>query len=113
MIVLNDNEVIHLLKEKRINITQPRIQVLKIIFNHCQPVFRLGSFLEAGNNMNRISVHRILKLLVEKRILNTVPNTKGVIEYSLWLNSQKQNEFTTLRKFQCKKCGNVTFEQYV
>lgn len=113
MATLNNNDVILLLKEKNIFITQPRIKVLKTIYNHCQPVFIADTILKFDKGMNRISVYRALQLFVENKILVTVPNTNGRIEYGLWLNSQKQNEVITLRKFQCKKCGNVTFEETI
>ena len=110
MEALNNNDVVLLLKEKKISITQPRIKVLKTICNHRQPVFIADAILKSDKGMNRISVYRALQLFIEKKILLTVPNTNRRIEYVLWLNSQTQKEGDTLRKFQCEKCGNVTFE---
>lgn len=110
MIALNDNEVIQLLKEKRINITQPRIQVLKVIYHDCLPIFEASEILKFAVAMNRISIHRILKLFVKKKILDTVPNTKVTVEYTLSASSVKLNKGLRLYRFICNKCGNIMVE---
>ena len=79
---LQDDEIILLLKAKKIRITQCRVQVLKTIYNDCGPVFSAKTFVTLDNRINRISVHRTLQLFVGKQILSKVPNVKGILEYN-------------------------------
>jgi Fe2+ or Zn2+ uptake regulation protein len=76
-----DDDMIFLLKENRIHITSPRIQVLKIIYAHRPHVFSAKTVLSFDASITRISVHRTLQLFVKKKILSHVPNTKRILEY--------------------------------
>lgn len=107
MITLNDTEVIQLLRDKKINITQPRIHVLRVIYSDCPPVFEASEILKFAADMNRVSIHRILKLFVKKKILDTIPNTKAKVEYALSSKLQRLNNGQKLYKFICEKCGSI------
>lgn len=89
MTTLTDEDVLAVFKEKSINITQSRLQVCKLIYNECEPIFKSNSVLKVDRTINRISLHRTLKLFVKKDIIQTVPNTKGFVEYTLTAIQEK------------------------
>ncbi|MEP6711730.1 MAG: hypothetical protein ABJA37_04900 [Ferruginibacter sp.] len=79
----HDDEIIILLKEKNIHITQPRMFVLQMICINCKQVFSAKDFIATGQHIDRTSIYRILQLFVKSKIVNKVPNTKGIVEYTL------------------------------
>ena len=98
MEIYGDDNIIAVLKAKHINITQPRIQVLKIICNFPEKVFCAKTFLMNDKPVNRISLHRALGVFVKSNILYKVPNTKGIMEYMIHDDFKSNREAYNLNK---------------
>ena len=102
-----------ILKEHGLNITTPRLAVLEIFL--CTPNILNHSDLMilCKENVNRITLYRILHLFYQHHLLLKVPSTNGMTKYLYrGLREYKHNGkrvYTPERKIHliCQDCGRI------
>ncbi len=94
-----------LLEESGLNPTPNRLRVLEVIGNNNSPLNAQEIFetLTRNNNINRVTIYRILDLLVAKGIVKRLSGGGRSFHYGLAPNENHQAH----PHFFCKQCGNL------
>ena len=95
----------NLLEESGLESTPKRLQVLEVIGVNNSPLSARQIFetLSRTYNINRVSVYRILDLLVEKRLIDRISGGRRSFVYGLAPNENHPAH----PHFYCKSCGNL------
>ena len=94
-----------LLTESNLEANDNRLRILEVVGNNRYPLSAADIFntLDRDNAINRVTVYRILDLLVEKGILERLSTGGRAFYYGLAPNSHHQPH----PHFYCKKCGQM------
>lgn len=94
-----------LLQDRELNSTLNRVKVLEIIGNSPHPLGAQAIFALANRdqNINRVTVYRILDLLVEKRLLERISTGDRAFRYGLAPNANHGHH----AHFYCTGCGKM------
>ena len=95
----------NLLEESGLESTPKRLQVLEVIGDNNSPLSARQIFetLSRTNNINRVTVYRILDLLVEKGLIDRISGGSRSFVYGLAPNENHPAH----PHFYCKSCGNL------
>lgn len=85
--------------------TEKRLRVLEIIGNNAFPLSALNihDILDQNKSINRVTVYRILDLLVDNKILERISTGGRAAYYGLAPNDHHQAH----PHFYCKSCGRM------
>lgn len=85
--------------------TPQRLRVLEVVGNNSFPLSALEIFqtLDRKNPINKVTVYRILDLLVEKKIIDRISTGGRASYYGLAPNANHQAH----PHFYCKSCGQM------
>jgi Fur family ferric uptake transcriptional regulator len=94
-----------LLKESGLGYNLNRHRILEVIGNNSSPLSARQIFdtLNRTDNINRVTVYRILDLLVEKTLIDRINGGGRFFVYGLAPNENHP----THPHFYCKSCGNL------
>jgi Fur family ferric uptake transcriptional regulator len=94
-----------LLRARNLEFTHHRVKILEIIGNSHHPLSAQELFTRArrGQNINRVTVYRILDLLVEKRLLEKISAGDRSFRYGLAPNANHRRH----AHFYCTGCGKM------
>ena len=94
-----------LLSEANLDATANRIRILEVIGNNSFPLSALDIYniLERGNTINRVTVYRILDLLVENGVVERISTGGRSFYYGLAPNDFHKRH----AHFYCKNCGRM------
>ena len=95
----------NLLKAGRLGVSANRLRVLEVIGNTNAPVSAgdIYKTLESNTSINRVTVYRILDLLVERRLVQRLSGGGRSFVYGL-----APNEYHPAHShFYCKSCGHL------
>ncbi|MCP4022126.1 MAG: transcriptional repressor [Desulfobacteraceae bacterium] len=94
-----------LLASVKLEPTEQRLRVLEIIGNNTFPLSasNIHDTLDRGQAINRVTVYRILDLLVEKQIVERISTGGRSSYYGLAPNENHQAH----PHFYCKECGQM------
>jgi Fe2+ or Zn2+ uptake regulation protein len=92
---------LELLKSKKIKITEQRLTILKEILNQNKPfsAINLHSKITALQNIDLVTVYRVLSLFKNKNIIREILNSNGEQYFELSIDSS-----TIHSHFLCEKC---------
>jgi len=95
----------NLLEESGLESTPKRLQVLEVIGDNNSPLSARQIFetLSRTYNINRVTVYRILDLLVEKGLIDRISGGRRSFVYGLAPNENHPAH----PHFYCKSCGNL------
>ena len=95
----------NLLEESGLESTPKRLQVLEVIGDNNSPLSARQIFetLSRTYNINRVTVYRILDLLVEKGLIDRISGGSRSFVYGLAPNENHPAH----PHFYCKSCGNL------
>jgi Fur family ferric uptake transcriptional regulator len=95
----------NLLEESGLESTSKRLQVLEVIGDNNSPLSARQIFetLSRTYNINRVTVYRILDLLVEKGLIDRISGGSRSFVYGLAPNENHPAH----PHFYCKSCGNL------
>jgi len=85
--------------------TPNRLKVLEVIGNNNYPLnpHEIIDLLSRTTNINRVTVYRILDLLVEKKLIDRISSGGRSFHYGLAPNEHHQPH----PHFYCRKCGSM------
>jgi Fur family ferric uptake transcriptional regulator len=94
-----------LLKAAKLKITGNRLQVLEVIGSNHYPLSASDIYhtLERNNVINRVTVYRILELLVDNGLIERLSTGGRAFHYGLAPNPHHRPH----AHFYCKKCGQM------
>ena len=94
-----------LLENRGLDYTPNRFRVLEIIGNSSSPlsVQEIHETLSRSRNLNRVTVYRILELLVEKQLVERISGGDRSFHYGLAPNANHPRH----AHFYCRECGNI------
>ncbi len=94
-----------LLKAVNLRITDNRLQVLQVIGKNHYPLSAtdIHHKLECDSTINRVTVYRILELLVGNGLIERLSTGGRAFYYGLTLNHNHRSH----AHFYCKKCGQM------
>ncbi len=94
-----------LLSEKNLEVTVNRLRVLEIVGNNTFPLSAADIYhtLERSGSINRVTVYRILDLLVEHNLVERISTGGRAAYYGLAPNKHHKPH----PHFYCKKCGQM------
>ncbi len=95
----------NLLEASGLASTPKRLQVLEVIGSNNSPLSAQQIFdtLQRNNNINRVTVYRILDLLVERELVDRINGGGRSFVYGLAPNDNHPAH----PHFYCKNCGNL------
>ena len=95
----------HLLNSSDLKATDNRLQVLEVVGNNSYPLSAddIYKTLERNSTINRVTVYRILDLLVDHRLVDRISTGGRAFYYGLAPNSHHQPH----PHFYCKECGQM------
>ena len=102
-----DKEAVTKLKEHKINITKPRIVILKAFLETVSGLDYNYFYNVPMFNMNKATIFRTFNLFVTRKIIYRIPAIDGLSRYLLQENSQSQSPVDH-SSFVCTNCGSVT-----
>lgn len=105
MAMCNQCNYYDLLGASNLGITENRLRVLEIIGNNSFPlsVDDIYQTLERNSTINRVTVYRILDLLVENGLVDRLSTAGRAFYYGLAPNKHHRGH----PHFYCKKCGQM------
>jgi Fur family ferric uptake transcriptional regulator len=95
-----------ILKKYRVNSTKPTLLILKSFLPSVQPRTHAYFVNLKGENLDRTTIFRNLRLFVKKNIIYRIPTTDGVCRYLL----QKSNSDSVIKShsnFICIRCKKI------
>jgi len=94
-----------LLENSGLSSTPNRLKVLEVIGNNNYPLNprEIIDLLSRTTNINRVTVYRILDLLVEKKLIDRINSGGRSFHYGLAPNEHHQPH----PHFYCRKCGSM------
>ncbi|MCP3871583.1 MAG: transcriptional repressor [Desulfobacteraceae bacterium] len=94
-----------LLKSVHLEPTEKRLRVLEVIGNNTFPLSAsdIHDTLDRNQSINRVTVYRILDLLVDKKIVDRISTGGRAAYYGLGPNEHHQAH----PHFYCKSCGQM------
>lgn len=94
-----------LLSAVELEVTGNRLRVLEVIGNNSYPLSAADIFQTLGRtgNINRVTVYRILDLLVDKGLVDRISTGGRAFYYGLAPNENHQPH----PHFYCKRCGRM------
>jgi len=94
-----------LIKESDLNTTPNRLKVLEVIGNNNSPLSaqEIYTTLKRTTTINRVTVYRILDLLVEKGLVDRLSGGGRSFYYGLAPNAHHKPH----PHFYCKRCGHM------
>ncbi|MBW1848638.1 MAG: transcriptional repressor [Deltaproteobacteria bacterium] len=95
----------HLLENSGLGSTPNRLKVLEVIGNNNYPLNagEIIDILSRSTNINRVTVYRILDLLVEKKLIDRISSGGRSFHYGLAPNEHHQPH----PHFYCRECGSM------
>lgn len=107
---MTDTAIINILKQKGIYVTNTRVIVFKIMYEHkgminASQIHKLAKF-----KLDRVSVYRTLRAFLKKDLIHTISNSKGWPKYLIknfdeTKDTIRSNQIQTY--FICTSCGLV------
>jgi Fur family ferric uptake transcriptional regulator len=94
-----------LLKKVDLNYTPHRLHVLEIIGDNSSPLAAQEIFetLRRTQDVNRVTVYRILELLVERKLVDRISTGHRAFHYGLAPNAHHSRH----AHFHCTECGSI------
>ena len=94
-----------LLNSSELKATENRLQVLQVVGNNSYPLSADDIFktMERNSAINRVTVYRILDLLVDHRLVDRISTGGRAFYYGLAPNRHHQPH----PHFYCKECGQM------
>ena len=95
----------YLLKNSGLAPTQNRLKLLEVIGNNNYPLNagEIINILSRSTDINRVTVYRILDLLVEKKLVDRISSGGRSFHYGLAPNEHHQPH----PHFYCRECGSM------
>lgn len=95
----------HLLESSGLGVTPNRLKVLEVIGNNNYPLKprEVIDILSRSTDINRVTVYRILDLLVQKKLVDRISGGGRSLYYGLAPNEYHQPH----PHFYCRKCGSM------
>jgi Fur family transcriptional regulator, ferric uptake regulator len=95
----------NLLDNARLDATDNRIRVLEVIGNNSYPLSAADIYntLERNGSINRVTVYRILDLLVEHELVDRISTGGRAFYYGMAPNANHYPH----PHFYCKRCGQM------
>ncbi len=95
----------HLLENSGLGSTPNRLKVLEVIGNNNYPLNagEIIDILSRSTDINRVTVYRILDLLVEKKLIDRISGGGRSFHYGLAPNEHHQSH----PHFYCRECGRM------
>lgn len=95
----------HLLNSAKLKATDNRLQVLQVVGNNNYPLSAddIYKTLERGGSINRVTVYRILDLLVDHHLVDRISTGGRAFYYGLAPNRHHRPH----PHFYCKECGQM------
>ncbi|MDY6791442.1 MAG: Fur family transcriptional regulator [Thermodesulfobacteriota bacterium] len=95
----------HLLEKSGLGVTPNRLKVLEVIGNNNYPLKpgEIIDILSRNTDINRVTVYRILDLLVQKKLVDRISSGGRSFYYGLAPNEYHQPH----PHFYCRKCGSM------
>jgi Fur family transcriptional regulator, ferric uptake regulator len=97
-----------ILKHTGLNVTEQRILILQLFIRTDLPVKYSSIISLFSGSIHRGTVYRIVRLFVKKKILQMVPNTEGIVQYSILYQGARYAPTSNLH-FDCTICGSSLF----
>ena len=96
---------VHLLENSGLGTTPNRLKVLEVIGNNNYPLSprEIIDILGRNTDINRVTVYRILDLLVEKKLIDRISSGGRSFHYGLAPNEHHQPH----PHFYCRECGSM------
>ncbi len=96
---------VHLLENSGLAPTQNRLKLLEVIGNNNYPLNagEIINILSRSTDINRVTVYRILDLLVEKKLVDRISSGGRSFHYGLAPNEHHQPH----PHFYCRECGSM------
>jgi Fur family ferric uptake transcriptional regulator len=106
------NSIIHLLREKSINRTAARIEVLRVMMQSRNMQSLTAIVRMMNDSYNRVTVYRVLCMLCEKELIYKLVDLQNNAYYR-FNETIGKNDFTRQGRdevfFKCNRCGKITF----
>lgn len=101
----NQKEYIDLLESGGVENTPNRLAVLEIVGNSASPLTaqEVCDTLNRNRDVNRVTVYRILEILVEKQLLERISGGDRAYRYGMGVRADKAHH----PHFYCTRCGNM------
>jgi Fur family ferric uptake transcriptional regulator len=95
----------HLLQTAHLDATENRLRVLEVVGNNSYPLSAADIFktLERSSTINRVTVYRILDLLVDNGLVERISTGGRAFYYGLAPNEYHHPH----PHFYCKRCGQM------
>ena len=95
----------HLLENSGLGSTLNRLKILEVIGNNNYPLNprEIIDILSRSTDINRVTVYRILDLLVEKKLIDRISSGGRSFHYGLAPNEHHQPH----PHFYCRECGSM------
>jgi len=95
----------HLLENSGLSSTPNRLKILEVIGNNNYPLNprEIIDIVSRSTDINRVTVYRILDLLVEKKIIDRISSGGRSFHYGLAPNEHHQPH----PHFYCRECGSM------
>jgi Fur family transcriptional regulator, ferric uptake regulator len=100
-------DVVQLLKEKGLHITDARQKVLAAFCNKQTSLTQKDIQQFAGKALDRVTVYRTLEAFVKKGILHVIPSLDHVMRYALKKGKTDENCYDCHPHFFCEDCGKI------
>ena len=96
---------VHLLEISGLGSTPNRLKILEVIGNNNYPLNprEIIDILSRSTDINRVTVYRILDLLVEKKLIDRISSGGRSFHYGLAPNEHHQPH----PHFYCRECGSM------
>jgi len=106
---MTDTELITILKDRGIYVTNTRIAVFRIMHEHKGTINASQIHKLAPARLDRVSVYRALQAFHKKGLIAEIPGTKGWPKYLVTnTGNNKTNKASRVQVyFVCRKCGTV------
>ncbi len=104
-----DNEAfVNLLRKNKLKVTQPRLSVLRIISDKETAISQPDLEKLLGNDVDRVTLYRVLATLEEKGILHKIFDLHGTATYALCSTAcNEQHHHDEHVHFICSSCNSV------
>ena len=98
-------DYVHLLENSGLGSTPNRLKVLEVIGNNNYPLNtrEIIDILSRSTDINRVTVYRILDLLVEKKLIDRISSGGRSFHYGMAQNEHHQPH----PHFYCRECGSM------
>jgi Fur family ferric uptake transcriptional regulator len=95
----------NLLNAARIDVTENRLRVMEVIGNNSYPLSAADIYktLERNGSINRVTVYRILDLLVEHELVDRISTGGRAFYYGMAPNANHRPH----PHFYCTRCGQM------